>query len=94
MNDPRPLAALTTMGVGGVPEKLRVATNREEILDQAAALWREADEWLVIGGGSNLVVADQVPHLQALHIASKGVEASTEGNGRIRLVVQAGENWE
>ena len=94
MADPRSLAQLTTMGVGGTPEKLRTANTRDEVVEQALAMWREADEWLVLGGGSNLVVADEIPHLQVLQVASKGVEASNVGDGKILLRVQAGETWD
>lgn len=92
---PTALRELTTIGVGGVPEQLRVATTREEIVSQALEMWREADEWMVLGGGSNLVVADDIPHLQVLQIATKGVESSlVEGTNRVRLRVEAGENWD
>jgi UDP-N-acetylmuramate dehydrogenase len=82
------------MGVGGVPELLRVGTTRDEIVEQAKRLWREADEWLILGGGSNLVVADRIPQLQVLKVDSKGVSATAAGSGRISLVVEAGENWD
>lgn len=92
---PTALSELTTIGVGGVPEQLRVATTREEIVSQALEMWREADEWIVLGGGSNLVAADEIPHLQVLQIATKGVESSlVEGTNRVRLRVEAGENWD
>lgn len=92
---PTALRELTTIGVGGVPEQLRVATTREEIVSQALEMWHEADEWMVLGGGSNLVVADEIPHLQVLQIATKGVESSlVEGTNRVRLRVEAGENWD
>ena len=94
MPDPRSLAQLTTMGVGGTPELLRVATTRDEVVEQALAMWREADEWLVLGGGSNLVVADEIPNLQVLLVQNKGVEAAQAGEGRILLRVQAGETWD
>lgn len=89
-----PLSNLTTMGVGGVPERFRTAQTREELVSQALEMWAEADEWLVLGGGSNLVIADEVPHLHVLRVETKGVENSTAASGRIRLRVEAGENWD
>jgi UDP-N-acetylmuramate dehydrogenase len=93
MSGPTALLNLTTMRVGGTPEKLWKATTREELIDAALAMWAEADEWLILGGGSNLVVADEIPHLQVLQVATKGVESETLGD-RVRLVVEAGELWD
>jgi UDP-N-acetylmuramate dehydrogenase len=93
MTTAKALAELTTIGVGGVPELLRVAHSRDEILSEAAAMWREADEWLILGGGSNLVVADEIPSLQVLQIASSGIDFAFDGDQAV-VQVQAGENWD
>jgi UDP-N-acetylmuramate dehydrogenase len=90
---PMGMANLTTMGVGGVPEKLWSATTRAELIESALAMWAEADEWLILGGGSNLVFADEIPHLQVLQVATKGVESENQGH-RVRLLVEAGELWD
>jgi len=89
-----PLSQLTTMGVGGLPERLRVADTLENLVSEALEMWRETDEWLVLGGGSNLVIADEVDSLQVLKVANKGVRSDELGNGKFRLWVQAGENWD
>ena len=94
MTSQQALADLTTIRVGGVPELLRVANSRDEIITEAKAMWASADEWLILGGGSNLVVADEVPQLQVLKIQSKGVETQLMPDGKVRLRVQAGENWD
>ena len=89
------LRDLTTIGVGGVPERLVVAHNRDELVAGALEIWREADEWLILGGGSNLVVADEIPHIQVLQVATKGVESTLiPGTNRVSLRVEAGENWD
>ncbi|MEN9747653.1 MAG: hypothetical protein RLZZ603_345 [Actinomycetota bacterium] len=93
MISPIALADLTTIGVGGVPELLRVAISRDEIISEALAMWAEADDWLVLGGGSNLVVADQIPNLQVLQISSQGIDW-TKQDGKAVLQVQAGTNWD
>lgn len=94
MTSQQALADLTTIRVGGVPELLRFANSRDEIITEAKAMWASADEWLILGGGSNLVVADEVPQLQVLKIQSKGVETQLMPDGKVRLRVQAGENWD
>ena len=85
-----PLSEFTTIGVGGVPAEFVVATSRDEILTQAKRMWHDAEEWLVLGGGSNIVVSDNPADLHVLKIESKGIERL--GQGHIR--VQAGENWD
>ncbi|MEN9715334.1 MAG: hypothetical protein RJA35_801 [Actinomycetota bacterium] len=94
MTDNLTLASLTTIGVGGVPEKLRTAFTREEVISEAQAMWSEAEDWLIIGGGSNLVIADEVPDLEVLHVQSQGVSSSLTPDGRVLLRVQAGETWD
>jgi len=88
-----PLAQLTTMGVGGAPETLTVATTREELIEAALELWQSGEDWLVLGGGSNIVAADDLSGLNVIQVATKGFEVRTETNG-IVLRVQAGENWD
>ena len=88
-----PLAKLTTMGVGGAPDSLVVARTREELVAVALELWGTGDDWLVLGGGSNIVAADDLSGLNVIQVATKGIETRVEGNKRF-LTVQAGENWD
>jgi len=88
------LSQFTTIGVGGVPERLRVGTTSDELVAQALEMWSEADQWLALGGGSNVVIADDVPNLQVLRVASLGVESAITPSGSVLLKVQAGENWD
>jgi len=84
------LAELTTIGVGGVPAELVDCRSRDDLIEHTLAVWRTGDPWLILGGGSNLVVADEVPDLRVIRVANKGVEKL--GDGHVR--VQAGENWD
>ena len=89
------LSTLTTMRVGGVPERIWVATSREEVISMAGQMWAEAEDWLVIGGGSNVLIADEIPELQVLQVASQGVETTKIGDSNEYLLrVEAGENWD
>ena len=88
-----PLAPLTTLRIGG-PARYFV-----EARSQAAA--REAVDYagsrrlplLILGGGSNLVVADRGFPGLVLKIAIGGVECRTEG-GKVVFEAGAGENWD
>ena len=82
------LSDLTTIQVGGTPKELLVANSTDELITIANRVWDEAQDWLVIGGGSNLVINDSIPFLSVIQVATKGIEAS--GNA---VTVQAGENW-
>jgi UDP-N-acetylmuramate dehydrogenase len=84
------LRELTTMGVGGVPSELVVAKTRDELLSHAQRIWHDAEDWLVLGGGSNIVVSDNLLDLRVIKVENKGIERL--GQGHIR--VQAGENWD
>ena len=83
------LSNLTTMRVGGQPKELLVASNHADLLAGAVKLWAETDNWVVLGGGSNIVFADDVSDLSVLLVQSKGIEDL--GSGRVR--VQAGQDW-
>lgn len=86
----KPLSEFTTIGVGGVPAEFVVAHTRDEIIEHSKRIWHEAEDWLVLGGGSNIVVSDRPAELHVLKVESKGIERL--GQGHIR--VQAGENWD
>ncbi|MDT3395727.1 UDP-N-acetylmuramate dehydrogenase [Streptomyces sp. B1866] len=83
-----PLAPLTTLRLGGPADRLVTATTDDEVADAV----READAagtpLLVVGGGSNLVVADQGFPGTALRVATRGFRL--DGT---RLELAAGENW-
>ncbi|RPH37139.1 MAG: UDP-N-acetylmuramate dehydrogenase [Chloroflexi bacterium] len=53
-----PLAPMTTLRVGGPADRLAEPRSRDELLAVLAAAREAAAPWLVIGNGSNLVVAD------------------------------------
>jgi UDP-N-acetylmuramate dehydrogenase len=88
-----PLAPYCTMGVGG-PARFFV-----EALDEVTVL--EAIEWArqrrlrvrILGGGSNLVVADEGVDGLVLKIGLRGV-SSRETGGGIELTAGAGEPWD
>ncbi|MDE2386633.1 MAG: UDP-N-acetylmuramate dehydrogenase [Actinomycetales bacterium] len=85
-----PLSQLTTIGVGGVPAELVECRWRDDLIEHTLGVWRTGEPWLILGGGSNLVVADEVPELHVIRVANKGIEKL--GDGHVR--VQAGETWD
>lgn len=78
---PKPLktfAELTTLRVGGAPRELREATTREQLIEIALDVWASNEPWLLLGGGSNTVVADEGFDGTLILIATRGIsEVST-----------------
>jgi UDP-N-acetylmuramate dehydrogenase len=88
-----PLAPLTTLGIGGSAEWFIRATTIEEVV--AAHEWcrRRAVPFSVMGGGSNLVIADGGVRGLVLQIAIGGIDVSSRGDAAL-LRVGAGEAWD
>jgi UDP-N-acetylmuramate dehydrogenase len=85
----QPLSELTTIGVGGVPAGIVVGRTRDSLIDAAISVWHDSDNWVVLGGGSNIVAADDLSDLTLIKTENKGIER--EGNF---VRAQAGENWD
>jgi UDP-N-acetylmuramate dehydrogenase len=83
------LSGLTTLGVGGVADRVIEVEDAAELV----AAVREADEagrpLLLLGGGSNVVAPDAGWDGDVVAVRTRGIER-TGG----RLVVQAGEPWD
>src|SRR4051794_20746582 len=88
-----PLATFTTLGVGG-PARYFVEADTEAAVRDAIAFSRSRKLPLfVLGGGSNLVVADAGFNGVVLRIAIKGVDESDAGDRRL-FQAGAGEDWD
>jgi UDP-N-acetylmuramate dehydrogenase len=86
-----PLAPLTTLRLGGPARRLIEAESAEELV----AAVRGADEpVLVMGGGSNLVIADAGWPGVAVRISSRGRRVERRPDGSVLLTVEAGEDWD
>ena len=88
-----PLAPLTTLGVGGTAEWYLRAGSAAEV--EEAHRWA-ADRGLpifVLGGGSNVVVADAGVRGLVLHVAIGGVETIARAEEAV-VDAGAGEPWD
>jgi UDP-N-acetylmuramate dehydrogenase len=83
---------LTTLRVGGPAGHLVEAASREDLVATARDFWSSPDDWMILGGGSNVVVADDGFDGNVLRVANRGVDRATGGVPRIR--VEAGESWD
>jgi len=88
-----PLAPRCTMGVGGAARFFAEASDESAVA--AAARWAESRRvpLYVLGGGSNLVVADEGVDGLVLQITIRGVTSRAAGDA-VEVSVGAGEPWD
>ncbi|WP_035809082.1 UDP-N-acetylmuramate dehydrogenase [Curtobacterium sp. UNCCL17] len=86
------LADLTTLRVGGAATRLLTATTTDELVTHALDAFDD-HEWLVLGGGSNLLVADQGFDGTVVLVRTTGVDADRDADG-VTVRVAAGEPWD
>ncbi len=88
-----PLAPLSTLGIGG-PARWFVRATSAEAVAEAHAWSADRDVALfVLGGGSNLVLADEGFDGLVLQIGLSGIHVSTAGAETV-ITAAAGESWD
>ncbi len=93
-HEPVRLASLTTLRVGGPCLGFVEASSEAELVDVVAALDEAGEPLLIVGGGSNLVVADAGFPGTVVRIATRGIDVP-EGTGEhVDVSLAAGEPWE
>ncbi|QLD13215.1 UDP-N-acetylmuramate dehydrogenase [Microbacterium oleivorans] len=92
---PRPLAELTTLRAGAVPARMIEARTTDELVATLRDLWADREPWLVVGGGSNLLVGDEPFDGTVVVVRTDGIEQLPSPlPGHVRLKVQAGHSWD
>ncbi|MET2010470.1 UDP-N-acetylmuramate dehydrogenase [Microbacterium chocolatum] len=92
---PLPLAQLTTLRTGGVPERMIDAVTTDELVAALREVWAAGGEWLVLGGGSNLFVGDDPFDGIVVRVLTRGIERlASPRDGFVRLRVAAGHDWD
>jgi len=88
-----PLAPLTTLGVGG--DARWFVDARDEATVLAAHAWARTQRvrLRVLGGGSNVVVADGGVDALVVHLALRGVTTRETGDA-VEVTAAAGEPWD
>lgn len=86
------LADLTTLRVGGEARELLSPATTEELVAVAREVWASGEPWLALGGGSNLVVADEGFDGTVIRVLTRGIEKVTGSPATLR--VAAGEAWD
>jgi UDP-N-acetylmuramate dehydrogenase len=87
------LSELTTLRVGGPADVLLEPQNADDLVSVTREVWAAGDDWMAIGGGSNVVVSDDGFPGTVIHIVTRDVEQLPASEGVV-LRVQAGEPWD
>jgi UDP-N-acetylmuramate dehydrogenase len=83
-----PLAPLTTLRIGPVARRLITCDTTQRVIDAVRALGPD-DDSLVLAGGSNVVLNDELTDLSVLHLAN--TEITVVGS---RVRAEAGAVWD
>jgi UDP-N-acetylmuramate dehydrogenase len=88
----------TTLRLGGPAREWVRATTEQELVDAVAEADAAGTPVLVLGGGSNLVVADAGFDGRVVEVATSGVAPDSEDDGAVCggvvVRVAAGEGWD
>ncbi|MGW0038325.1 UDP-N-acetylmuramate dehydrogenase [Gordonia sp. NPDC003376] len=90
-----PLAGLTTLRVGGPARALIRCVRTHDLVEEIAAADAESEPVLIIGGGSNLLIADDGFPGTAIVVESSRIEFGTgRESGRAHVTADAGVVWD
>src|SRR5688572_28453958 len=87
------LAALTTLGIGGPARNYTRELRGEDVADAADWALQRVQPLLLVGGGSNLLAADEGWPWLVLPVAVRGIETALAA-AHVDLCVGAGEPWD
>ncbi len=87
------LADLTTLRLGGPAPGLETVRSPDQLMEVMQRLG--GTDVLILGGGSNLVIADEGISSPVVRIAIPGIEIGPDRpDGRVDVTIGAGENWD
>ena len=89
-----PLSGFTTLRTGGPAERLVVAETDVELIEAISAADAAGEPLTILGGGSNVVVADEGLAGTVVLVRTRGVEVSVDACAGAWVTVAAGEPWD
>ncbi len=92
---PALLADLTTLRLGGPAARLVTASSADELVDAVRSCDAAGEPVLIVGGGSNLVVADDGWPGAVILVRTSGIGWTAHDRGEsVAVTVQAGVGWD
>ena len=88
------LDAYTTLGLGGPARRVVTLTDTDEVIQSVRALAAEGEPTLVLGGGSNVVIADEGFPGTVILIRTQGIRVVEAESGTVTVEVDAGTVWD
>lgn len=90
------LADHTTLKLGGPASDFVVASTEPELIEHVTAADGDGTSVLVLGGGSNLVVADEGFDGRVVRVDTRGLSFEPDAENPRRVIVRAaaGESWD
>jgi UDP-N-acetylmuramate dehydrogenase len=88
------LADYTTLGVGGPARSFVSADTEPGLIRAVRSADRAGEPVLLIGGGSNLVIADAGFPGTVIHVNTGGLTFIDAGDGAVNVTVAAGADWD
>ena len=88
------LANHTTFRLGGPARRFVEATTEKQLIDTVADCDSRGEPVLVLGGGSNVLIADEGFDGTVVKVATRGVRAEAADCSGAQLEVAAGEVWD
>ncbi|WP_432497511.1 UDP-N-acetylmuramate dehydrogenase [Kineococcus gypseus] len=89
------IAPLTSLRVGGPARRLVVARTEDELVEAVLGADAAGEPLLLVGGGSNLLVADAGFEGTVVQVATTGVRLGSEDAcGGAVVTAAAGERWD
>ena len=88
------LANHTSLRIGGPAKKFVRATTEEELVNAVKDADAAGEPVLIIGGGSNVLVADTGFDGTVIHVETKGNSYHVDACSGGMITVSAGENWD
>ena len=89
-----PLAKLTTLRVGGPPRSLAVADSQADLIEAVLGADAEGEPVLLVGGGANLLVADEGFAGRVIQVGTTGIEVEPDGRDHLLVRIEAGQPWD
>ena len=90
----RALAPHTTLRIGGPADRVVVARSADEVVHAVRTADAAGEPLLLLGGGSNVVIADDGVPGTALLTRSSGHTAEPRPDGSVLVTAEAGEDWD